>query len=86
MAPYGLAFIRVLVIADSRRESQADYVKVVDCVLEAGRKHSMLYKVQLSEDPSDIIYRTYDDFFDFNLMLHGVYKAGEALVMPVQDV
>lgn len=51
---------------------QADHVKVVECVLEAGKKHAMLYKVQLSDDPKDIIYRTYDDFFDFNLMLHGM--------------
>jgi hypothetical protein len=51
---------------------QADKVNVVDCVLEAGKKHAMLYKVQLSDDPKDIVYRTYDDFFDFNLMLHGM--------------
>jgi hypothetical protein len=56
----------------SQMPVQADKVNVVDCVLEAGKKHAMLYKVQLSDDPKDIVYRTYDDFFDFNLMLHGM--------------
>lgn len=44
----------------------------MDCIREKNRKHTYLYKIELSENPNEVIYRTYDDFFDFHLMLNGM--------------